>query len=275
MSDAWREAASDLLTQVRPQLPSRPVAALRVLAMTADPDVGVIDISHHVARDAGLTGRVLRAANSAYYGLAGRAATVHFAVSVIGFQTLRAIAAGVAAGIGGTASLPDGYVRRYATTAAFAQQLARPAGADPAECYGIGLLHNLGDWLLHLYDPSGDAELRIRCASDVFGLASAQQQRYGCTSGQLAAALLSEWQLPVRFCTPIGNQHEAEVDTDDAATIVLQAALALAVFAEDDFTQVLTDEQQGRLDACGAPADLEPMMEQARSEAGWIIDLLR
>ncbi len=274
MITEWQEAASPVLDRVRRELPTRQLAALRVVSMTSDADVGVADIVPHVARDAGLAGRVLRAANSAHYGLTGRATTVHFAVSIIGFQTLRAIAAGVAAGIGRTMPLPDGYVERYATTAVAAQLLAPPAGADPSECYGVGLLHNLGDWLLHLYDPGGAARLRVDHQGDPIRLAEGQLHRYGCTSGQLAAALLARWQLPARFVEPIGNQHALDLATDDAATIVLQAALALTTTSEDG-DAVLTEHQQARLHACGVAQDPAEVLEQIRDNARWIVDLLR
>ena len=274
MISAWQEAASPVLDRVRQDLPTRQLAALRVVAMTSDADVGVADIAPHVARDAGLAARVLRAANSAHYGLVGRATTVHFAVSVIGFQTLRAIAAGVAAGLGRTTPLPDGYVERDATTAVAAQLLAPPAGADPSECYGVGLLHNLGDWLLHLYDPVGTARLRAAHQGDLVRLADAQHHRYGCTSGQLAAALLATWQLPARFVEPIGNQHDLDLVSDDAATIVLQAALALTATSVDDATE-LTGHQRARLHACGVAPDTSEVLDRIRTDASWITDLLR
>lgn len=274
MNAAWQESASLLLARVRHDLPARPVAALQVLAMTGDPDVGVADIAPQVARDAGLSARVLRAANSGHYGLPGRAATVHVAVSVIGFQTLRAMAAGIAAGIAHTTALPDGYVQRYANAAASAQLLARAAGANPAECYGIGLLHNLGDWLLHLYDPSGERCLRTERGSDPELLADAQRERYGCTSGQLASMLLTEWGLPCRFVDPIGHQHDLALATEDTSTIVLQAALAVAALAEDD-AHILTEQQQGRIRSCGALPELDVLLAQVQVDASWITDLLR
>ena len=64
-------AAEDLVAGVEDLL-SLPDAAIRLNAVLTDPDASTTDIADIVSVDPALSARVLRAVNSAYFGLRGR-----------------------------------------------------------------------------------------------------------------------------------------------------------------------------------------------------------
>ena len=101
----------------------------------------------------------MRLANSAYYGLSGRVRTVTFAVTVLGFTTVRSLALTAAAGVGGGDPVPPGFWRRSACTAVAAGELARPLGLHAPDAFCLGLLSGIGQALLHHADPAGYAAL--------------------------------------------------------------------------------------------------------------------
>lgn len=158
-------ASSRILQAIDGDLPARTSAAFDVLLLTDNPDVGVAEIATVVARDPGLTARAMRVANSAFYGLPGRVGSAQFAISVIGFSTLRAMAAAAAAGIDDPSKLPDGYLEDAAHVAVACSTLGPRVGVSAHEAQGLGLLHNLGTWLLHMFDPAGYLRLRQDAAS--------------------------------------------------------------------------------------------------------------
>ncbi len=65
---------SDLLERVlqSPNLPTLPVAALRLIQLAQDAEVRIEDFASTVRTDPALTARILRAANSSCYGLRSR-----------------------------------------------------------------------------------------------------------------------------------------------------------------------------------------------------------
>ena len=94
---------------------------------------------------------MLRLANSAYYGLSRRVAEVSFAVTVVGFPTVRAMAAVHASGLfePGEHTVPDGYWEHSVATATVCSVLAPRAGVRPNQAFPLGLLHDLGSALLY------------------------------------------------------------------------------------------------------------------------------
>ena len=67
-----------------PELRPFPVTAARLIAATADPDVGAGDLAAIFRHDPALSVRVLQIANSSLYGYSGKITTVRRAVVVLG-----------------------------------------------------------------------------------------------------------------------------------------------------------------------------------------------
>ncbi len=69
----------------------RPVAAQIVSVANSD-DTSAKVLAHILASDVALASRVMKLANSAYFGMRGRVTSLQFAVTVVGFTTVRTMA---------------------------------------------------------------------------------------------------------------------------------------------------------------------------------------
>ena len=78
----------DLLTDDL-QLTSSPTLFLELKKVLDDPNKSLTDASDIISKDPGLTIRLLKLVNSAYYGFPGRIATVTHAISIIGADELQ------------------------------------------------------------------------------------------------------------------------------------------------------------------------------------------
>ena len=213
------------------QLPPARAAALRVVQVVDDPRSASADVAKAAASDPALTTRMLRMANSAYYGLSGRVSSASFAVTVIGFATVRSLAAVSAAGFVGDGDLPPGFWARGTATAAGTALLARRLGADAAEGFCVGILHDLGTALLYRHDPQGHGELLARATPEE-PLHRLEQARYGGTHASLCADVLSAWHFPEELCAAIGRHHERPSTAGAPLRRALQGGIALAALAE-------------------------------------------
>ncbi|WP_278279274.1 HDOD domain-containing protein [Syntrophomonas palmitatica] len=72
-------------------LPALPAVVSRVMQLTDDPNATAQDVSSVLNQDQAITARVLRLANSAYYGYTRRINTVADAIIFLGFKTIRSI----------------------------------------------------------------------------------------------------------------------------------------------------------------------------------------
>ena len=212
------------------QLPPARAAALRVVQVVDDPDSGAADVAAAASVDAALTARMLRMANSAYYGLSGRVASASFAVTVIGFQTVRSLAAMSAAGFVSDGDLPPGFWGRGAATAAGASLLARRVGADVAQAFCVGILHDLGSALLWRHDPARQAALLERATADEPAHVL-EFQEYGATHASLCADVLAAWHFPDELCVAIGRHHDTPSTAATPLRRALQGGIALGALA--------------------------------------------
>lgn len=74
------------------QLPSLPVIVQELIASFNDPDLDIAVLADKIERDQGLSAKVLRVANSSFYGLSRRVGSVHDALVVLGFDAIRSMA---------------------------------------------------------------------------------------------------------------------------------------------------------------------------------------
>ncbi len=259
------DAASVLLAR-HEQLRSRAGSAARVLQLVDDPDTGAPDLARALGSDPVLAGRVLRVANSTYYGLSGRVSTLPYAVSVLGFQTVRSLAVVAATGLDDPAALPPGFWQAAALSATAAEYLSKPMEADPGDAFSLGLLHTFGAALLHQHEPPG--LLCLPETSDPAEQALLELDRYGITHEQAGARVLSSWQIPERICTLIGRHHEPLLPSAPPLERVLHAARYLADRALREDLETPGDESiawitEGRVTAADVPAQLAWVRDRA------------
>jgi HD-like signal output (HDOD) protein len=201
----------ELLERVEKMPAARP-AVMRVLQLVDDPDCGAADLANAAGVDIALTGRILKLANSAYYGLSGRIGSLAFAVAVIGFETVRALAVAVASELpSDPALLPPDFWTTSAYTAVAAGTVAGQVGARQPEAFSVGLLADLGAALL--FQTSPEAYLALPLAGPGAALMAAEKDVFGITHPQAGRRVLEAWQLPEVLTAVIGTHHDALTPT--------------------------------------------------------------
>jgi HD-like signal output (HDOD) protein len=209
-------------------LGARREVASAILQMLNDADAGARDVANVAAADPLLTARIMRMANSAYYGLSGKVNELHFAVSVLGFLTIRSLA---------TASLLDKLTpisrdawRRYATMAAVASHLAPFFNADPAEAFCAGMMQDLGELVLAKHDPRGYPMLHRELAPlPLFLRDNLARERehdiYGMDHTEISAQLLRTWSFPEQIVDAVLRHHDPDRDLSELSRTLHSAAL--------------------------------------------------
>lgn len=222
-----RAATTRLLIEGLERLPVQRSAALYVVQVADDPRSSARDVGLGIAGDPVLTAKVLRLANSAYYGLSGRVATPDFAVTLLGRDTVRAIAAAAAAGVVGDAVLPPGFWAYSGATAAAAALVASRVGVNRSEAFCLGLLHDLGAALLHQIDPQRRAELVAAAERTGVHPVHAEVPAFGIGHAEAGQRVLSAWRFPLELSDAVGRHHRHPRDAMTGLDRALQAAKAL------------------------------------------------
>lgn len=222
-------------------LPSLPAVAVRVLELTADENVNLLDLGTTIQHDQALSAKILRTVNSSYYGLRERCTTIHKAILLLGMGPVRALALGFSLVSAVDNGERDGfdhvaYWRRGLYTGVAAQAFAeRLQVADAEEAFLGGLLQDVGMVALHEGLGAAYARLTVEagCHAD---LARLELERFDVQHTEIGALLAESWKLPAELAMPI-RYHERPTAAPTAyASLVRCVALGNAVH------DALTDE---------------------------------
>ncbi|UQX89773.1 HDOD domain-containing protein [Jatrophihabitans telluris] len=256
-------------------VPSRAGAAIQVLLLVDDPASGVADLVRVIGSDPAFATKVLALSNSAYYGLSGRVGTLQYAVSVLGFQTIRALAVSIAAGLDRPGAVPAGFWEQAATAATAANTVAPLMGASSPDAFCVGLLHTLGSALLHQQHPL--PQLCLPSPDNLDDLEEREHQQYGISHAVAGAQVLESWHFPRRLCELIAGHHDLPLPDADPLTRALHAARTLtdlALNAEADQARgfdALRRLSEGRLTV----AHIEPIVRRVKDQSAALLDGLR
>lgn len=219
------------------QLPSLP-AVVRELIETLDKEEANIDeLAEGIAKDQSLAARALRVANSPFYGIQHRVASIHDAIVILGFRAVGSLV--TAASVTGYFSPPPGVAFDHAEfwrhgigAALCARHLGGMAGFEPETAFTAGLLHDIGILTLLTAVPAHYAEvLNLRQQEDC-EVRQAETRLLGFDHARVGAALAERWRFPPEIVHAVAMHHDPGTgrEAGDAATLadVIHLANVLA-----------------------------------------------
>jgi HD-like signal output (HDOD) protein len=237
----------------------RPVAAQIVSVANSD-DTNAKALARILASDVALASRVMKLANSAYFGMRGRVTSLQFAVTVVGFTTVRTMATVALTDLDDEARLPENFWNVTTSIALAASTLAPRFGERPQDSLCLGLLAQMGAALLNHNDPDGYAEI-MAAEATYRGRRTAETRRYGINSVRLTSIALEQWGFPPTMTAPL-NEIDDYRSMDGA---LLRAAFEVAArLTTEDYEDVpISKLTCGRL----GEDDLVPVLDQVRGDA--------
>lgn len=213
-------------------LPSLPDVVMELLTRMSQDDVNIDAVAKKIAQDQALAARVLRLANSSFYGLAKQVSSIQEAITILGFRTVRSLAT-TAALMGsfrgqGAASFDVTPFWRHAIAAAeCARALASHLYINPELAYTAGLLHDLGRLVLVTqFEDSYEATMRYRAQHDC-KLLEAEQIVLGIDHARVGEVLMQHWKFPEAMQQALAHHHSPLVGHDPLLTLIVIAADAM------------------------------------------------
>lgn len=239
-----------------------PDVFVRISQLVENPDSSTADIAKAVSQDPSFTVRLLRVANSSFYGLSSTVDTVPKAVAIIGTSQIRslALATSVASsfdGLPNTLVSMEHFWRHSLYCALAARILAKKAGRCDADAvFTAALLHDIGELVIfnRLPEQAKEALLLVLDSADELPVYRAEQQIMGCDHAQVGGELARQWKLPPLLEECIEYHHSPRSDLRFAREVALvHIANICALMAE---VQTLN------------PADVSPVDSGAWEIAG-------
>lgn len=194
------------------QLPALPSAITELLATFGNEEVDVGSIARKIALDQALTARVLRVANSSFYGLQHKVGTINEAVVVLGFRAVRSMV--LAIGINGAFRVDRcpgfdtrSYLRHGVAVGVTSRLLAAPTGHNPELAFTGGLLHDIGALVLAANFPESYAAVLDYCKQGDCFLVVAERHILGMDHGEVGGLLADTWRFPPALRQALAEHH--------------------------------------------------------------------
>jgi HD-like signal output (HDOD) protein len=210
-----KTALRHILSEIR-NLEPLPQVALRVLEIGAQEEVGPNDLIDVLKTDPGLTAKVLRLCNSAFYGFQREIASLSEAGNLLGVSTLTNLV---------LTSCTGRYFRDYGKTdmdtamrlwegcvgnALAAQMVAASHGTvDADRAYTAGLLQNMGHLVIDRFVAPERDRLRAVVAHGM-PLLEAEKRLLGMSHAEIGARLARHWSFPDVLVDTILHHHTPE-----------------------------------------------------------------
>lgn len=229
----------------RVELPTIPRVVQRLITALRDPDVDFRKISEALSQDPVLSAKVLRVANSAYFGGQRSMASIDAAVAMIGIQGLNRLvmACGVSSSFDAVPGIDLQVFWRDAVVAATAaHKLASALAADPEQAYICGLLHATGHLILCRSYPDIASAMFTGFAT-VRGteLAAIEMDAFGIDHPKVGSIWVESLDFPQPVADTIGHSAQPLTDIHGPLDLTLRSACALAaaVAQQDDAATAL------------------------------------
>jgi len=227
--------ALDDLFQNIPQLPSLPKVVTDLIDSLGKDDANIDSIVENLRHDPTLSARVLRMANSSFYGASRKVGAIDDAIAMIGLSALRTlvIASGVASSFKNVPNLDlKAFWQNALVVAGVARRIARrtKGRVNPEFAYTAGLMYRMGVLLIHSAFPEAAATIARDCKDITVGDRNAIERTvlHVCHA-EAGERLATNWRFPDEIVTAMRWYADpmAEGASDTARIVTLAAQITL------------------------------------------------
>lgn len=264
------------------RLPSVSAVLSQALQEMGNPQAEICQVAALLARDQSAMARILRVANSAFYGLPGRVGSLSQAVTLLGIPTTRTVVT--------TAALIDRFPQREDAgfnfrkfwehslgVAAAAHYLAPRAGVNADSAFVAGMLHDIGIAVLGCCMLEEFTVVLEHAREHDCALEESEQAILHFTHDELGAALAEQWKFPTATQEAIRSHHILNANASPLARVTHLANIFAHVLdlggVERDFVPAI-DAQAWRALQLTEP-ELPSMLAAIDAQAQSVMSILQ
>ena len=224
------------------RLVSMPAIAMRIYDMVDDPHHSAQDIGKVISRDPALTARLLRIANSPFYGLPSEIETVSRAITILGTKQIRDLILATSViktftGITNKLVTMENFWYHSMACGIAARHLAMKTRPERAESIFIaGLLHDIGQLILFncMPEETGQALMLVEEGAE---LQDAERRIIGFDHARVGGELIASWNLPDSLRECVEYHHDIDA-AGECRYEVAMVHVASVIAIMDDLSTV-------------------------------------
>ncbi len=198
-------------------LPTLSTVITKMVEMLDSQEASPKELADLIAQDQSILSAILKLVNSAFYGFPRKITSVHQAVVILGFSTVKSIALGASIFKSKPRKGEKDVFDRNALwihslgVATASKLIAQKIGhADADEAFVAGLLHDVGKVVFDTQFPAEFREVVEKAEDENILLLEAEREILGLDHAEAGQILLFKWQLPLPVVNAVGFHHDLE-----------------------------------------------------------------
>ena len=217
-----QEKAKQLIINKIKNLPTLPDIVHKIVTLVREENTSARDLCKLISYDQAISLRLLRVANSAYYGFLSEVATVQHAIVILGFDEVKRLSLGIAmfnfmkGASNATSLVIEEFWKHCVGCSLAAGIICKKVGVKSGMPSTSSLLHDLGKLVL---DNLFSREYKIvleKAKVEKVSTVDIEKEILGFTHTDVGLWLCGKWKLPSSLTLPIAYHHQVdEVDQEN------------------------------------------------------------
>jgi putative nucleotidyltransferase with HDIG domain len=209
-------------------LPTLSIVANNIILITQNPKSSALEVGRAISQDQALVSKILRIANSTFYGFPRKISTIPHAVVILGFANIRNLV--LTASIFDTfqSKEGDGYFDREGfwkhslACGVTSKLIAKRLGMKNLEEVFIwGLLHDLGKLILDAYFREDFTRVVFLVKEKEILIRDAEQQLLGFDHAAVGSLVANKWNLPPAVIKAIRFHHNPPLANESMRIVAI------------------------------------------------------
>jgi len=210
------ENAKQLIFENIKNLPTLPDIVQKLITLIQDERTSASDLSKLISYDQAISLRLLKVANSAYYGFLKEVATVQHAIVILGFDEVKRLSLGIGM-INFMSGMNDVSFRllqdlwKHSVGCSLATQIiSKKIDIVPDITTTSALLHDIGKLVLDNVFSIEYRSVMDKVKAESSYALDAEKNIFGFDHADVGLWLCSKWKLPPALILPIAYHHHVE-----------------------------------------------------------------
>jgi len=200
-------------------LPALPAIVGKLLKVIGSQDTSADDAARLIERDPALTSKMIRLANSAFYGIPRSISSVSSAVVILGFNTIRSLvlSASILKAFPSNKNAAfdrERFWQHSIVCAMAAKQIVRHIMRwkimDPESAFCAGILHDIGKLVFNEVIPKQYVNVCACARNQNEPLLEMESAMLGINHAEVCKILAEKWALPIDLEYALGYHHSPD-----------------------------------------------------------------
>ena len=214
MADSSQEERARRIAQSVREIPTLPAVMTHFLELIDNPSTSAARLASFISYDQAFTIKILKLANSAFYGLSRKVGTAELALLILGFEEVRNLALTIAVidafkdkDFHQLVDVSDFWTHSVAVAAGCKVIAGARMLRSPGELFVAGLLHDVGVLVMAQDAPEDFKKVAAKVRSEGIPQHQAELELLGFTHADVGWWLAKSWNLPLNQVGAIAHHH--------------------------------------------------------------------